>query len=132
MNKIILVSITLLIFIIGVSCASAAGVSQSADSHLKVKDYQGSVKKVSSSVATKKIAKKTTKKLTNKTSKKATSKSVLSKKASQKVNKVQNGWNPVKHEVSCKKMGKGLYKITYDDGYFRIVNSNGKILSYGY
>lgn len=29
-------------------------------------------------------------------------------------------------------MGNGLHKIHYDDGYFRIADSSGHIVTYGY
>ena len=125
MKKIALVSITLLILILGISCASAAAVDHSAGSTLK-KDYQGSVKKVGSPVAkaiSKKAAKKTTKNVTKK---------VAAKKSVRPVDKIINGWDPKKHQVSCKKIEKGIYRVTYDDGYHRVIDSQGNILSYGY
>ena len=128
MKKIILISITLLIFVIGVSCASAASVDTATGSHLKVKDSQ--IIKVSKT-AVKKAVKKSSKKTTKKTSQK-TAKKTITLKSEKQVNKVVNGWNPKKHEVSRKNMGNGIIKITYDDGYFRLVNKSGKILSYGY
>ena len=49
-----------------------------------------------------------------------------------KVDYVINGWDPSEHEVSREYIGDGNYRITYDDGYFRVVDSDGNILSYGY
>lgn len=49
-----------------------------------------------------------------------------------KVDDVINGWDPSEHEVSREYIGDGNYRITYDDGYFRVVDSDGNILSYGY
>lgn len=46
--------------------------------------------------------------------------------------KVVDGWNPKKHEVSREDIGDGNQRVTFDDGYFRIVDKNGNILSYGY
>ena len=43
-----------------------------------------------------------------------------------------DGWNPREHEVSRENMGNGNQKIHYDDGYFRIVDSNGYVITYGY
>ena len=49
-----------------------------------------------------------------------------------KVDDVINGWDPSEHEVSREDLGDGTQRITYDDGYFRIVDKDGNILSYGY
>ena len=134
MKKIILISITLLIFVIGVSCASAASVDTGTGGHLKVKDHKtvklskkSSVKKLS----VKKSAKKSTKKTAVKKSKKA-SKKTITFKSEKEINKIINGWDPKKHEVSRKDLGNGFYRISYDDGYFRLVNKDGKIITYGY
>lgn len=43
-----------------------------------------------------------------------------------------DGWNPSEHEVSRESIGDGKERITYDDGYFRIVDSNGYVITYGY
>lgn len=43
-----------------------------------------------------------------------------------------DGWNPKDHEVSRESLGDGNEKIRYDDGYFRIVDSNGYVITYGY
>lgn len=43
-----------------------------------------------------------------------------------------DGWNPREHEVSRESMGDGNQKIKYDDGYFRIVDDNGYVITYGY
>ncbi|MBQ6098763.1 MAG: Ig-like domain repeat protein [Methanobrevibacter sp.] len=43
-----------------------------------------------------------------------------------------DGWNPKDHEVSRQSVGDGNQKIKYDDGYFRIVDSNGYVITYGY
>lgn len=154
-KNIVLICITIFVLIVGISCASAASVSQTGHgASLKVKDYQGNVKISHASkvpvkkVATKKTAKKATvaKKSTKKTTKKAvvkkstkkvaakktTKKATVTKKSTKKVNTVINGWNPKDHEVSRQKLGEGLTLIKYDDGYHRVVDSNGNILSYGY
>lgn len=43
-----------------------------------------------------------------------------------------DGWVPSEHEVSRESMDDDSYKINYDDGYFRICDSNGYIITYGY
>lgn len=43
-----------------------------------------------------------------------------------------DGWNPREHEVSREKMSDGTTKIRYDDGYFRLVDENGYVITYGY
>ena len=53
-------------------------------------------------------------------------------KTDNKVDDVVNGWDPSEHEVSREDLGDGTYRITYDDGYFRIVDEDGNILTYGY
>ena len=161
MKRIALISITLLILIIGISCASAATVDHSGNSTLK-KDNGGSAVKLNSS-SLKTISKNTTvknntkkssnntvksnstkkstndtvksnstKKSTNDTVKSNSTKKVDAKKTVRPCDKVINGWDPKKHQVSCESMGDGLYRITYDDGYHRLVDSEGNILSYGY
>lgn len=136
MKRIALISITLFILILGISCASAATVDHGVDSTLK-KDCSGSaVKVVNPSVKTvsNKAVKKVTKKTLNKSSKKSNKavKKVALKKTVRPVDKIINGWNPKKHQVSCKSMGGGLYMVYYDDGYHRLIDSKGNILSYGY
>ena len=53
-------------------------------------------------------------------------------KTDNKVDDVIDGWDPKEHEVSREDLGDGTYRITYDDGYFRIVDEEGNILTYGY
>ena len=53
-------------------------------------------------------------------------------KTDNKVDDVIDGWDPKEHEVSREDLGDGTYRITYDDGYFRIVDKDGNILTYGY
>ena len=53
-------------------------------------------------------------------------------KTENKVDDVIDGWDPKGHEVSREDLGDGTYRITYDDGYFRIVDEDGNILTYGY
>ena len=53
-------------------------------------------------------------------------------KTDNKVDDVIDGWNPKEHELSREDLGYGTYRITYDDGYFRIVDEDGNILTYGY
>lgn len=130
MKRIALISITLLILIIGISCASAAAVDHSGNSTLK-KDSGSSAVKINSS-SLKAISKNTNVKNSIKKSSNNTVKSNSIKKRVRPCDKVINGWDPKKHQVSSVSIGNGLYRITYDDGYFRIVDSEGNILSYGY
>ena len=53
-------------------------------------------------------------------------------KTDNKVDYVIDGLDPKEHEVSREALGDGTYRITYDDGYFRIVDEDGNILTYGY
>ena len=53
-------------------------------------------------------------------------------KSNYKVDDIINGWDPSEHEVSREDLGDGTQRITYDDGYFRIVDEDGNILTYGY
>ena len=46
--------------------------------------------------------------------------------------KTINGWNPKDHEVSREDLGDGLVRINYDDGYSRVIDEDGNVLSYGY
>ena len=153
-GKIALISFCLLILTIGISCASAASVNHSTADSLHVKNQQTSVKIDQNSKNLKETAKKTdsskkisaqktsSKKTTinKKTSAKQTTtkKTVATKKTTAKktsvkpVDKIINGWNPKDHEVSRKSLGNGHYRVNYDDGYFRIIDANGNILSYGY
>lgn len=48
------------------------------------------------------------------------------------VDDVVNGWDPSEHETYREDLGDGLYRVHYDDGYFRVIDENGNILSYGY
>ena len=64
--------------------------------------------------------------------KKANSSSSDKYKTDHKVDDVIDGWDPKEHEVSREALGDGTYRITYDDGYFRIVDEDGNILTYGY
>ncbi|WP_298501440.1 Ig-like domain-containing protein [uncultured Methanobrevibacter sp.] len=43
-----------------------------------------------------------------------------------------DGWNPREHEVSRRDMGDGSQEIRYDDGYYRLVDENGYVITYGY
>lgn len=43
-----------------------------------------------------------------------------------------DGWNPKEHEIGREQVGDGRERVYYDDGYSRLVDENGKILSYGY
>lgn len=43
-----------------------------------------------------------------------------------------DGWDPKEHEVSRETMEDGNERVYYDDGYSRLVDKDGNILSYGY
>ena len=45
---------------------------------------------------------------------------------------VINGWDPSEHETYRESMSDGNQKIHYDDGYFRLVDENGYVITYGY
>ena len=44
----------------------------------------------------------------------------------------RDGWNPAEHEQYREYLSNGNYKIHYDDGYFRLCDKNGYILTYGF
>lgn len=46
--------------------------------------------------------------------------------------KVIDGWDPKEHEVSRERLDDDREKVYYDDGYFRLVDNDGKVESYGY
>ena len=43
-----------------------------------------------------------------------------------------DGWNPREHEVSREPIGNGNERVNYDDGYMRVVDQDGNILSHGW
>lgn len=43
-----------------------------------------------------------------------------------------DGWNPGEHEVSREKVNNGHERVYYDDGYFRVVDSEGNIITHGW
>ena len=43
-----------------------------------------------------------------------------------------SGWNPQEHETYRENNPDGTHTIHYDDGYFRIVDENGYVITYGY
>lgn len=43
-----------------------------------------------------------------------------------------DGWNPREHEVSRQTNPDGTVRIKYDDGYFRLCDENGYVITYGY
>ena len=90
--------------------------------------YYGNKKYKESSISGRLIVKKNA----SKTSKNATSVDKSQYKSDHNVNDVINGWDPSEHEVSREDLGDGTVRITYDDGYFRIVDKDGNILTYGY
>ena len=43
-----------------------------------------------------------------------------------------DGWNPREHEVSRRSIGDGRERVHYDDGYFRVVDQDGNIITHGW
>lgn len=43
-----------------------------------------------------------------------------------------DGWNPGEHEVSRRSVGDGRERVNYDDGYFRVVDQDGNIITHGW
>ena len=43
-----------------------------------------------------------------------------------------DGWNPGEHEVSREPVDNGNERVRYDDGYFRIVDQDGNIITHGW
>ncbi len=71
---------------------------------------------------------------TNNTTTVKTKKSSTTTKSKQKEEDqvTADGWNPKEHEVNRENLGDGMQRVEYDDGYHRVVDKNGKVLSYGY
>ena len=45
---------------------------------------------------------------------------------------LDSGWDPKQHEVSRSDLGNGYHRINYDDGYFRVCDDRGYVVTYGY
>ena len=43
-----------------------------------------------------------------------------------------DGWNPGEHEVGRRSIGGGRERVAYDDGYFRVVDKDGNIITHGW
>lgn len=43
-----------------------------------------------------------------------------------------DGWGPNKHELYRVNLPDGNHRIYYDDGYKRVCDSHGYVLSWGY
>lgn len=43
-----------------------------------------------------------------------------------------DGWDPKEHEVSREPLDNGHERVRYDDGYMRVVDEDGNIISYGW
>ena len=80
----------------------------------------------------------TTDNITNTSSSSSSSKSSSTSTSAQKSSGRQedqitsDGWDPKEHEVSREDLGEGNSRVTYDDGYHRVVDSDGNVLRYGY
>ena len=48
------------------------------------------------------------------------------------IDEVINGWNPSEHEVSRNYLPNGDIEVFYDDDYFRIADSMGYVITYGF
>ena len=101
-----------------------------ADNFTLFAKYDGSKKYKESTISGKITVKKSDTSNANSNSKPSTSNNDF--KTDNKVDDVINGWDPSEHEVSREDLGDGTQRITYDDGYFRIVDKDGNILTYGY
>ena len=157
--KIALVLGALLVLIIGVSCSTAIDFNHNDAQHIK---HSGvAVKEISNSsfekVSVEKTAAEKTQTVKKATVDKSNAKAVAATKSTKKVEsqkpavkadvkkevvakndsekqfeKTINGWNPKDHEVSREDLGDGLVRINYDDGYSRVIDEDGNVLSYGY
>ena len=157
--KIALVLGALLVLIIGVSCSTAIDFNHNDAQHIK---HSGvAVKEISNSsfekVSVEKTAAEKTQTVKKVTVDKSNAKAVAATKSTKKVEsqkpavkadvkkeavakndsekqfeKTINGWNPKDHEVSREDLGDGLVRINYDDGYSRVIDQDGNVLSYGY
>lgn len=58
--------------------------------------------------------------------------STSSKSVKEEDQVTSDGWNPKEHEVSREDLEEGMQRVEYDDGYHRVVDSDGNVLSYGY
>lgn len=43
-----------------------------------------------------------------------------------------DGWDPKEHEVSREKLDNGYERVNYDDGYMRVVDKDGNIITHGW
>lgn len=48
------------------------------------------------------------------------------------IDEVINGWNPSVHEISRNYLSDGTIEVFYDDDYFRIADSMGYVITYGF
>ena len=48
------------------------------------------------------------------------------------IDEVVNGWNPSAHEISRSFNPDGTINVRYDDGYFRLADSNGYVITWGF
>lgn len=48
------------------------------------------------------------------------------------IDEVIGDWNPGDHEISRTRNSDGTIRVIYDDSYFRLADSNGYVITYGY
>ena len=93
--------------------------------------FDGDGKYASSSTAANLTVKKATTEVVNE-DKTSDSVSALSDSEREEYKITPDGWNPREHEVSREPIGNGNERVNYDDGYMRVVDQDGNILSHGW
>ena len=93
--------------------------------------FDGDGKYASSSVACNLTVKKATTEIVNE-DKTSDSVSASSDSEREEYKITPDGWNPREHEVSREPIGNGNERVNYDDGYMRVVDQDGNILSHGW
>ena len=93
--------------------------------------FDGDGKYASSSTAANLTVKKATTEIVNE-DKTSDSVSALSDSEREEYKITPDGWNPREHEVSREPIGNGNERVNYDDGYMRVVDQDGNILSHGW
>ena len=93
--------------------------------------FDGDGKYASSSTAANLTVKKATTEIVNE-DKTSDSVSASSDSEREEYKITPDGWNPREHEVSREPIGNGNERVNYDDGYMRVVDQDGNILSHGW